>query len=202
MSLIRPTDDQFAEVPFAQRYACDHLEVPLDGLDQRGRVAVVDQPAASETRGTFLLLHGEPSWSALYEHWIPELTAPRLPLRRARPDRLRPQRQGHRRRLVHLRTPRRRHRTRHPRARPARRAPGGAGLGRPDRSAPAGRHARPLRPHVRVQHVAAPRRLRVRRRRARVAVDGRRPRSPRWRHADRPDRVGHHAPPRPRPRSR
>ena len=75
MSLIRPTDDQFAEVPFAQRYACEHLEVTLDGLDQRGRVADVDQPAASETRGTFLLLHGEPSWSALYEHWIPALTA-------------------------------------------------------------------------------------------------------------------------------
>jgi haloalkane dehalogenase len=79
--LIRPTDEQFADVAFAQRYACDHVEVPLDGLDGLdrlegvGRMAVVDESSAGDERGTFLLLHGEPSWSALYEHWIPDLTA-------------------------------------------------------------------------------------------------------------------------------
>lgn len=74
-SIVRPTDDQFADVPFAQRYTPSYVHHRFDDLDEPVRLAVVDEPAQGEQRGTFLLLHGEPSWGALYEHWIPELTA-------------------------------------------------------------------------------------------------------------------------------
>jgi haloalkane dehalogenase len=69
--LDRSTPDRFTNVPFAQRFPArmltwDAPEVgPLD-------LAVVDEGAAD--RGTFLLLHGEPSWSRLYADWIPALT--------------------------------------------------------------------------------------------------------------------------------
>ena len=39
------------------------------------RMHYVDEPAIGRPRGTFLLLHGEPTWSYLYRHWIPRLTA-------------------------------------------------------------------------------------------------------------------------------
>ena len=38
-------------------------------------VHYLDEPAIGVPMGTFLLLHGEPSWSYLYRHWIPRLTA-------------------------------------------------------------------------------------------------------------------------------
>jgi len=74
-TIIRPADEQFAAVAFAQRYSPTYLHHTFDDLDEPVRLAVVDVPAHGGQRGTFLLLHGEPSWSALYEHWIPELTA-------------------------------------------------------------------------------------------------------------------------------
>jgi haloalkane dehalogenase len=73
--VVRADPAQFRDVEFAQRFAGHHLEAPFDDLDDGVRVALVDQPAVGPARGTFLLLHGEPSWGALYERWIPELTA-------------------------------------------------------------------------------------------------------------------------------
>ena len=47
------------------------------GLDEPLALGVTDAPPApgAPVRGTFLLLHGEPSWSRLYVDWIPRLTA-------------------------------------------------------------------------------------------------------------------------------
>jgi haloalkane dehalogenase len=45
------------------------------GLDESVRLAVVDSPAEGQHSGTFLLLHGEPSWSHLYADWIGPLNA-------------------------------------------------------------------------------------------------------------------------------
>jgi len=74
---VIPTDQsRFADVEFAQRYPATWIEWPGDGLAGPARLAVVDAaPAASTPAGTFVLLHGEPSWSVLYEQWIPRLTA-------------------------------------------------------------------------------------------------------------------------------
>ena len=71
-TLLRTSDDRFdglAEWPFAPRY----LDVDLPGVGP-ARLHYVDEgpPGAAET---FLLLHGEPSWSYLYRRMIPPLVA-------------------------------------------------------------------------------------------------------------------------------
>ena len=69
--LLRTPDDRFeglAEWPYAPRY----LSLRLPGIDGLVRLHYVDEgpPDAAET---FLLLHGEPSWSYLYRRMIPPL---------------------------------------------------------------------------------------------------------------------------------
>lgn len=73
--VVRPDDAQFETVPFAHSYPCRYVEWPVEPFPEPLRLAVVDQAAQGHELGVFLLLHGEPSWSALYEGWIPDLTA-------------------------------------------------------------------------------------------------------------------------------
>ena len=75
MDVVRPSDEQFADLAFAQAFAPTYVDWTAPGLEAPLRLAVVDEPAVGERRGTFLLLHGEPSWSMLYERWIPRLAA-------------------------------------------------------------------------------------------------------------------------------
>ncbi len=65
---LRTPDEQFDELdwPFTPHY----LTHP-DGLRQH----YVDETPAGSARGTFLLLHGEPTWSYLYRDWIEALVA-------------------------------------------------------------------------------------------------------------------------------
>ena len=73
--LLRPTDSQFASIPFAVAHPATYVEWHGDGLAAPARLALVDEAPAGTVHGTFLLLHGEPSWSVLYERWIPRLVA-------------------------------------------------------------------------------------------------------------------------------
>jgi haloalkane dehalogenase len=65
----------FVGVPFHGAHPVRVLEWDAPALDAPLGLHVVDAPAIGDERGTFLLLHGEPSWSVLYEQWIPRLTA-------------------------------------------------------------------------------------------------------------------------------
>ena len=79
MELLRTPDDRFADLPdydFAPHYA----EVPAgaDDATQMLRMHYLDEgPAEGATPSgeIVLCLHGEPSWSFLYRHMIPVLTA-------------------------------------------------------------------------------------------------------------------------------
>lgn len=73
--VVRPDDRQFEQVAFARRHPCRYVDWPVATVASPVRIAVVDEAPADTAagRGTFLLLHGEPSWSALYEGWIPRL---------------------------------------------------------------------------------------------------------------------------------
>ncbi len=81
--VVRPTEEQFADVEFARRHPCRHLDWAVEPFEAPLRLAVIDEPAVAPANGladgapngVFLLLHGEPSWSALYEQWIPALCA-------------------------------------------------------------------------------------------------------------------------------
>ena len=65
----------FDGIPFASAHPVTVLAWDAPDIDGTLDLHVVDAPAAGEQRGTFLLLHGEPSWSHLYRDWIPRLTA-------------------------------------------------------------------------------------------------------------------------------
>jgi haloalkane dehalogenase len=69
----RTDPDRFADIAFAQQFPAQHLSWPDADCEEAVRIAVIDT-APRDYRSTFLLLHGEPSWSALYERWIPYLT--------------------------------------------------------------------------------------------------------------------------------
>ncbi len=73
--MIRTQDSNFAAVPFASAWPVTVLNWDAPGIDGGLALHVVDAPCEGEELGTFLLLHGEPSWSHLYEEWIPRLTA-------------------------------------------------------------------------------------------------------------------------------
>jgi haloalkane dehalogenase len=66
--VVRTPDERFEALdwPFEPRY----LTHP-DGLRQH----YVDERPPGECRGTFLLLHGEPTWAFLYRDWIDRLVA-------------------------------------------------------------------------------------------------------------------------------
>ncbi len=68
VDIVRTPDERFEalEWPFAPHY----LTHP-DGLRQH----YVDERPAGATKGTFLLLHGEPTWAYLYRDWIDPLVA-------------------------------------------------------------------------------------------------------------------------------
>jgi haloalkane dehalogenase len=70
MSIIRSAPDQFSDVAFAQRFVATPLRWDAPDIGTLD-LAVIDEGSAE--RGTFLLLHGEPSWSRLYADWIPTL---------------------------------------------------------------------------------------------------------------------------------
>ncbi len=63
---VRTPDERFAALDWP--YAPHYIERPavLDGLRQH----YVDEAPAGTPRGTFLLLHGEPTWAYLYRDWI------------------------------------------------------------------------------------------------------------------------------------
>lgn len=70
---IRPRSEQFAGIAFAREHPCSYLDWHTEPFTIPLRLAIVDEAPAGVSRGTFLLLHGEPTWSALYERWIPTL---------------------------------------------------------------------------------------------------------------------------------
>lgn len=73
--LMRTNPEQFQDLAFARRHPVTMIDWPGDGLAETARLAVIDEVPTNSMRGTFLLLHGEPTWSALYERWIPRLTS-------------------------------------------------------------------------------------------------------------------------------
>jgi len=75
MQILRTPDDRFANLPgyaFAPHYA-DITAVPGDPAGGTLRVHYLDEGPADAA--PILLMHGEPSWSYLYRHMIPILTA-------------------------------------------------------------------------------------------------------------------------------
>jgi haloalkane dehalogenase len=77
MEIVRTPDERFAALT-------DFPFTPRDRLWQGMRLHHLDErPATTEASGdgsdtdapVMLLLHGEPSWSYLYRHWIPRLVA-------------------------------------------------------------------------------------------------------------------------------
>ncbi|MDO8390943.1 MAG: haloalkane dehalogenase [Actinomycetota bacterium] len=75
MQILRTPDDRFADLPgyaFAPHYA-DITAIPGDPASGTLRVHYLDEGPADAA--PILLLHGEPSWSYLYRHMIPILTA-------------------------------------------------------------------------------------------------------------------------------
>lgn len=71
MKVLRAEPARFADIAFAANHPGSRFELP--GWDLA--MHVIDEPAQGAERGTFVLLHGQPSWSVLYERWIPRLTA-------------------------------------------------------------------------------------------------------------------------------
>jgi haloalkane dehalogenase len=76
MQILRTPDERFDDLP-GYPYSPSYVEIDAgDGSGDRLRVHYVDAPGEGDPSGeTVLLLHGEPSWSFLYRHMIPVLTA-------------------------------------------------------------------------------------------------------------------------------
>ena len=70
MQILRTPDDRFGGLP---GYSFDPHYVDVDADGPTLRVHYIDEGPA--TAPVVLLLHGEPSWSYLYRHMIPILTA-------------------------------------------------------------------------------------------------------------------------------
>ena len=73
MEVLRTPDDRFVDLP-DYPFAPHYRDVPRG--DGRGdlRIHYLDEGSRGATE-TVLLMHGEPSWSFLYRHMIPVLTA-------------------------------------------------------------------------------------------------------------------------------
>lgn len=80
MDALRTPDDRFADLP-DYPFAAHYVDIP-DGEGGTLRVHHLDEGPADGP--VVLLLHGEPSWSFLYRHMIPVLTA--AGLRAVAPD--------------------------------------------------------------------------------------------------------------------
>jgi haloalkane dehalogenase len=81
MDAVRTPDERFADLP-DYPFAPHYLDVPSGDGSEPLRVHYVDEGAHDAP--LVLLLHGEPSWSYLYRHMIPVLTA--AGLRTVAPD--------------------------------------------------------------------------------------------------------------------
>ena len=73
MDVLRTPDDQFANLP-DYLFTPHYLDVPRGDGTGNLRMHYVDEGPAAATE-TVLLMHGEPSWSFLYRHMIPILSA-------------------------------------------------------------------------------------------------------------------------------
>ena len=73
MRFLRTPDDRFTGLP-GYSFAPHYVEVPAGDGDGTLRVHYLDEGPADASE-TILCLHGEPSWSFLYRHMIPVLTA-------------------------------------------------------------------------------------------------------------------------------
>jgi haloalkane dehalogenase len=73
MDVLRTPDERFANLP-GYPFAPQYLEVARGDGSGSLRVHYLDEGPADAAE-TVLLLHGEPSWSFLYRHMIPVLTA-------------------------------------------------------------------------------------------------------------------------------
>ncbi len=71
----RTSSSNFDDIPFHTAHPVRVLHWDAPDIAGGLELHVVDAPAVGDELGTFLLLHGEPSWSVLYEQWIPCLTA-------------------------------------------------------------------------------------------------------------------------------
>jgi len=73
MHVLRTPDDRFTDLP-DYPFAPHYVEIPAgDDADSQLRIHYVDEgPADADP---VLMLHGEPSWSFLYRHMIPVITA-------------------------------------------------------------------------------------------------------------------------------
>ena len=141
--------DDLVDFPFEPHY------LDIDGL----RMHYVDEGPPDGP--VALMIHGMPTWSYLYRHDHRRDARRRLSVHRARPHRLRPQRQGHRPVVVRHRPAHRQPHRARAGARPSRHHVVRAGLGRPDRARAGRRHARAVLAAGDHEHLAASRRLRV-----------------------------------------
>jgi haloalkane dehalogenase len=73
MEILRTPDDRFGGLP-SYSFAPHYVEVPRGDGTGDLRIHAVDE-GPRDAAETVLLMHGEPSWSFLYRHMIPPLTA-------------------------------------------------------------------------------------------------------------------------------
>jgi haloalkane dehalogenase len=73
MKVLRTPDERFAGLP-GYDFSPHYVEIPTGDGEGNLRVHYLDEGPADATE-TVLLLHGEPSWSYLYRHMIPRITA-------------------------------------------------------------------------------------------------------------------------------
>jgi len=72
VEFVRTPDERFAALDWP--YAPHYIEHAGEGAMLTGlRQHYVDEHPAGTPRGTFLLLHGEPTWAYLYREWIDPL---------------------------------------------------------------------------------------------------------------------------------
>lgn len=75
VEVIRTPSSNFSGIGFVDAWPTRVLAWDAPETDGPLDIHVTDAPAIGEERGTFLLLHGEPTWAVLYERWIPRLAA-------------------------------------------------------------------------------------------------------------------------------
>lgn len=73
MKVLRTPDERFSGLP-GYDFSPHYVEIASGDGDEKLRVHHLDEGPADATE-TLLLLHGEPSWSYLYRHMVPLLTA-------------------------------------------------------------------------------------------------------------------------------
>ncbi len=78
MEILRTPDDQFTDLP-GYPFEPHYVDVPVDadgeGFDEGATLRVHHLDEGPADGPVVLLLHGEPTWSYLYRHMVPVLTA-------------------------------------------------------------------------------------------------------------------------------